>query len=205
MPSVQVHRLCFYWNSPQRLLMFHPNGNGLQIIEIWKPSQVYLKIIRGTHCHQPKLQQLHSYWNPLQESSTAVQLPNSQLQKQGCWGPQPCLSQHISNSSLTVWESSLWPTKRVKSLAVPTDSSRQREMPSLKCRWGVLQAGTLSWLNCSSAPLPPSGWHIQKKQQVGKVDVWGFHGVPLLLHKQKLLQCYILHHSQVAKESFPPH
>lgn len=53
-----------------------------------------------------------------------------------------------------------------------------------------------------TAPLPPSGWHILKKQQVGKADAWGFHGVPPTLHKQS---CYnviqdILHHSQLAKE-----
>lgn len=51
-------------------------------------------------------------------------------------------SQQVCNSPLTVWKRSLWPTKRVKSLALPTDSHRQREMPSLKCKWGVLQAGS---------------------------------------------------------------
>lgn len=79
-----------------------------------------------------------------------------------------------SNSPLTVWKSSLGPIKRVKCLAQPTDSTRQGEMPSPKCKWGVLQAGSTDW----TVPLPPSGWHIQKKPQVGKVNVWGFHGVP---------------------------
>lgn len=46
MSSVQVHGLSFQCNSPQH---FHPNGTGLYITEILKPSPVYLKIIRGKH------------------------------------------------------------------------------------------------------------------------------------------------------------
>lgn len=57
-------------------------------------------------------------------------------------GSQPCLSQQVSNSHLTIWNSSLWPIEGAKSLAQPTNSTMQREMPSLKCRWKVPQAGS---------------------------------------------------------------
>lgn len=50
-----------------------------------------------------------------------------------------------------------------------------------------------------TASLSP-GRHIQKKQQVGRWICGASTGFHLLLNKQKLLQCYILHHSQVAKE-----
>lgn len=128
--------------------------------------------------------------------------PNSQLQKQGCWVTQPCLSQQVSNSPPTAWKSSQWPIKRVKSLAQPTDSTRQREMPSLKCKWGVLQAGSteLAELFLSHLLGGTSRSSSRWERQMCGVSM-GFH---LLLHKQKLLQCYILHHSQVAKESLNP-
>lgn len=137
-----------------------------------------------------------------------MQLPeHSQLQKQGCWVTQPCLSQQVSNSPLTVWKSSLWPTKRVKSLAQLTDSARQRETPSLKCKWGVLQAGSTELAELFLPHLLGGTSRRSSRWERSMCGVsLGFH---LLLHKQKLLQCCILHHSQVALarvvfKSFPP-
>lgn len=71
-------------------------------------------------------------------------------------------------------------------------------MPSLKCKWGVLQAGSTKL-----AELFPSHLLGGTSRRSSRWERWmcgvsmGFH---LLLNKHKLLQCYILHHCQVAKE-----
>lgn len=181
--------------------MFHPNGNGLQIIEILKPSPVYLEIIRGNHSVTSLSCQLHSYWNPLHERRTEMQLPkHSLLQKQGCWVTAGL------QQPLTVWESSLQPTKRVKSWHYPqTAQAEGNAITEVQVRSPAGRKHQAGW----TVSLPPCGWHIQK-QQVGKVDMWGFHGVPPTSTQSEAAVCYILHHCQVAKQrmvlkSFPPH
>lgn len=67
-------------------------------------------------------------------------------------------------------------------------------MLSPKCKWGVLQAGSTELAELLLSHL--LGAHPEAAAD-GKGGCVGFH---LLLHKQRLLQGDILHHSQVAKE-----
>lgn len=127
--------LLAYAESSGTVRVFDLMGSELLVIKILKPSPAYLKIIRGKHsvaslsCNSFTLIEMQCM-----RAEQQCNFPNSQLQKQGCWVTQPCLSQQVSNSPPTARKSSQWPIKRVKSLAQPTDSTRPREMPSLKCK-----------------------------------------------------------------------
>lgn len=71
-------------------------------------------------------------------------------------------------------------------------------MPSLKCKWGVLQAGSTELAELFLSHLLGGTCRRSSRWERWMCGVsMAFH---LLLNKQKLLQCYILHRSQVAEE-----
>lgn len=130
-----------------------------------------------------------------------MQLPTVSSRSRAAGSPSPA---HHSMSATAPWP---WQEFSVayKKSEVPGTIHRQHQAEGNAITEVQVRspAGRKHWPGWT-APLPPSGWHIQKKQQVGKVDVGGFLGVPLFLHKEKLLQCYTLHHSQVAKQPLNP-
>lgn len=134
--KLSYHYSHVFCSSPQSLLSVKqssayagvpPSWNGLQTIEILKLSSVYLKTIRGKHCHQPKLQELHSYWNPWHESRTAVQLPKEPAPEAGLLGHPALLVTAGLQQLPDSLEEFTVATKRVKALALPTDSTWQRK------------------------------------------------------------------------------
>lgn len=140
------------------------------------------------------MQQLHSNWNALHESRTAEQ-HSSRIRAAG--PPSPAGHSRFATAP---WHCGrvLCCLQRVKSLALPRNSTRQREMPSPECKWGVLQAGSTKLAELLLSHLLGGTSRRSSRWERWMCGVsMGFH---LLLNKQKLLQCYILHHSQVAKE-----
>lgn len=167
MSSVQVHGLCFQWNSPQHLLMLHPNGNGLQFIEILKPSPVYLKIIRGKHsvtslsCNSFTLTEIHCL-----RAGQQCNFPNTASPRSRA-GPQ-----QVCNIPLTVWRVLCGLQKQWSPWHYPQTDRGRGKCHHRSASEGSCRQEAPSWLNCFS----PTFWVAHPEAAAGGKG--GYKGFP---------------------------
>lgn len=89
--------------------------------------------------------------------------PHSQLQKQCCWVTQPCSSQHVCNSSLTMARVLCGLQKEWSPWHYPQTAPGRRKCHHWSASEESCRQEALTWLNCSS----PTFWLAHPEEAAG--------------------------------------